>query len=70
MPKADVTPNCRYGHGPLHWVNKQPDFPQAFGLVGLGGMGKEPESVMLALDVFECLTCGYTELFEAEKTHE
>lgn len=70
MPKAGVTPDCRYGHGPLHRVNKQPDFPSAFGLVGLSDMENPPESVMLTLDVFECLTCGYTELFEAEKTHE
>ena len=59
-------PNCRYGHGDLDKVNNRVGYPNSFGLVGshFDENGKPHPAGVLAVDVFECKTCGYTELFE------
>lgn len=67
MPKNNTTPHCRYNHGPLQQINAREGYPRAFGLVGINAPNitpKESSQTMLVLDVFECPTCGYTELFE------
>ena len=71
MPKANIQPTCKYGHGPLDLVNQGEDSPKSFGLVGIGNTPQKhmkTTQVLLVLDVFECHECGYTELFEAQKS--
>lgn len=73
MPKAGVKPDCRYGHGPL-WRIEGPQYPRRYLLAGESPMlEKDAERRVVDIEfngilvqAWECTTCGYTELFEAD----
>lgn len=81
MPTVKVTPECRYGHGPLQ--NIQPEAPTPghhfWGLQGVtltpfraGSpaatplLTSETTSRIYSVMIFRCPTCGYVELFDDE----
>ena len=75
-----VTPTCKYGHGPLARLVDDPA-DHRFALVGV--TLPKPEGFLqfaeqapthasgrvYSLAVFRCMTCGYLELFDDEKPH-
>ena len=77
MPKAGVKPDCRYGHGPLLRIAGK-SFPVRYLLAGERPLiERDAERRILDLEyqgillqAWECQTCGYTELFEAERVEE
>jgi hypothetical protein len=74
MPKAGVKPDCRYGHGPL-WRIEGVQYPARYLLTSERPLvERDAEKRMVGIEfngillqAWECTTCGYTELFEADR---
>jgi hypothetical protein len=60
VPDSKVIPTCRYQHGPL--TRAIYEGVDTWGLVALGG---QPNTAF-SFELFVCLTCGYSEIFDTE----
>ena len=64
MTEQSVTPECKYGHGPIEPQNANSDSGYwSLHSAGLNGaLGRR----IFIVKVFKCKTCGYIELFDPE----
>lgn len=74
MPiQKPVTPECRYGHGPLGKADAKGDIPEWALMAGrIATSAQFSQSQAFFLTLYVCEFCGYCELFDLdpEKTHK
>lgn len=72
MPKVEIVPNCRYGHGDLEHVEGD------WGLQGYHLIRPKPTVIVntgpsetaFTVMVYRCPTCGYVELKDVDGDDE